>query len=236
MIEFFSSIIESHGIFAIGAALGIGILTSLAPCSIAGVPLIAGFAANASFDRDSVKKAQFVKQFTFVFVSGVIVSITLLFLLMTQFKYVLNSSPITGFILAAVLCFYVAFSSLGFITPPSFHRFAQKFVKYKLYGAFIMGILIGFVSTPCASPAIASLLIVAQNQSLWYSSLLVMAFALGHSVVLIISGLSINFVQYISKKKSIGLLTSVFQKIMAIVLIIIGSYFFYRAFNLWSWL
>lgn len=232
MIEYFSALVEGHGFIAILASLGIGILTSLAPCSIAGIPLVAGFAANVNIGNNEIEKSRFIKKFTFSFVFGVIVSISLLFILMTQFKYALNSSPIIGFVIAGLLCFYVALSAFGIIKGVDFHHVAQKFVKFRLIGAFIMGMLIGVVSSPCATPAIASILIVAQNQSFLYSLFLIMAFALGHSVILIISGLSINFVQYVSQQKSIGKLTSLFQNIMALGLIIVGGHFLYQAFYL----
>ena len=229
MVEYFSALVSQHGMIAVLASFGIGILTSLAPCSIAALPLIVGFAANTNVEDDARRRKQFTRQFTFVFVAGVILSLTLLFLLMTQFKTLINTSPIMGFIFAGALSIYVALSGLGVLRGFSFDNVAKGFAKYRLYGAFVMGVLIGVISSPCASPAIATILIVAQGQTLFSAFLLVMAFALGHSVVLIFAGLSINFVQWVGEQKSIQTLSSIVQKSTAVFLLLVGIYFIYKA-------
>lgn len=232
MIEYLSTLIESHGIIAIFASLGVGVLTSLAPCSLVGLPIIAGFAANMNVGEDIEAKTIFIRKFTLIFVVGVIMSITILFLLLTQFKYILNSSPVVGYLLAGTLCLYVGLSAFGVLKKIRFDSFTKKLIKYKMIGAFGIGLLIGLVSSPCASPAIASILIVAQGQSFLYSLFLVLSFAVGHSVVLIFSGFSISFIEKVSKVKSISFLATSTQKLLSITLIAIGAYFFYKSYIL----
>lgn len=232
MIDHLSVLIESHGIIAIFASLAIGVLTSLAPCSLVGLPLIAGFAANINSGTSTADRSKYTRRFTLIFVFGVIVSISLLFIMMTQFKYVLDSSPVIAYVVIGILSFYIGFAALGFVKGISIHKFVEKFARFNLIGAFIIGLLVGVVSSPCASPAIASILIVAQKQSLLYSLFLVMAFATGHSIVLLLSGFSITFIDRINKHKTISWLATTLQKSLAFLMIFVGGFFLYRAYML----
>jgi len=232
MIDYFSALIAGHGIIAIFSSLAIGILTSLAPCSLVGLPLIAGFAANLNAGTNISDRVKYTRRFTIIFVLGVVVSITLLFIMMTQFKYALGSSPLIAYLLIGLLTLYIGLAALGLIRGISIHQFVERFARFNLIGAFIIGLFVGVISSPCASPAIISIIIVAQKQSFLYSLFLVLAFALGHSMVLLLSGFSITFIDRINKRRTISYVATGLQKSLALLMIFLGGYFLYKAYML----
>jgi len=61
---------SQFGAWAIVASFGIGLLTSLAPCSIITLPLLAGSALGLSGDLSSKQKKIFIYQYSLLFVLG----------------------------------------------------------------------------------------------------------------------------------------------------------------------
>jgi cytochrome c-type biogenesis protein len=98
-------------------------------------------------------------------------------------------------------------------------------------GAFLAGILGGFFSSPCATPVLIALLsLVAGEGSLISGVVLLLMYSLGHSVLVIIAGTSVGFVQRISKSEQYGALSKAIRVLMGIAILIIGIYMLYLGF------
>jgi len=83
-------------------------------------------------------------------------------------------------------------------------------------GAFVAGILGGFFSSPCATPVLVVLLgIVAREGSLAWGMVLLLLYSVGHSVLVIVAGTSVGFVQRLSSSKRYGALNNVLRIAMA---------------------
>ena len=173
---------SQFGVWAIVASFGIGLLTSLAPCSIITLPLLAASAL------------------------GLVISFSLLMLLVSKMGMMLSLAPFWAYLLAALATFTVVAYALGFISVLDKEKVARKFLKLKLFGAIIIGLIFGLVSTPCASAPLVAIITIASQSGWVYFYALVLAFAIGHGMLLLVAGTSLGFTQsVVSSKKSVAL-------------------------------
>ena len=62
-------------------------------------------------------------------------------------------------------------------------------------GALLLGMLFGLTSLPCAGPVLLALLTVLPSTGMAFGALLLAAYGLGHSVLIIAAGTSVGFVE-----------------------------------------
>lgn len=230
MENFLINAIEAHATFAIFASFLVGILTSIAPCSIITLPLLVSSAVALSSDIEQKKKKRFILQYSFLFVFGLVVSFSILMLLVSKVGIMLSVAPLWAYILASLSVFLVAFYAMGFFGELNKQKIANKFLPLKLFGAIIIGIIFGLVSTPCATAPLVAIVSVASSSGWIYSYLLVLAFALGHASLLLISGVSVGFAGGIAKNAMLNTLSVWFNRLFIVILIAIGFYFAYQAY------
>jgi len=63
---------------------------------------------------------------------------------------------------------------------------------------------------------------------LFEAYILVLVFAFGHSLLLLVAGVSIGFTQTVTSNKTIALFSAILTKFFAFVLIAVAFYFFYQ--------
>lgn len=230
MEGFLINAIEAHTTFAIFASFLVGVLTSIAPCSIITLPLLVSSALALSSDIEPKKKKQFILQYSFLFVFGLVVSFSILMLLVSKLGIMLSVAPLWAYILASLSVFLVAFYAMGFFGELDKQKIADKFLPLKLFGAIIIGIIFGLVSTPCATAPLVTIVSVASSSGWIYSYLLVLAFAIGHASLLLLSGISVGFAGGIAKSAILNKLSTWFNRIFIAILLAIGFYFAYKAY------
>lgn len=223
-------LINQYGFIAIIASFGIGVLTSLAPCSILTLPLLVGSALGLSKDLNQKEKKLFIFQYSFLFVLGLVISFSILMLLVSKMGMMLAIAPFWVYLLASFAIFVVIAYTLGFIEGVNKDKIAKKFLKYKLFGAIIIGFIFGLVSTPCASAPLVAIVTVATASDWLYSYALVLAFAIGHGMLLLLTGTSLSFTQSIASSKKIGFISDVLNKIFIAILFVLAFYFLYQSY------
>lgn len=222
--------IENYGILAILSSFVIGVLTSLAPCSILTLPLLVGSAVTLSEDLEAKQKKAFIYKYSLLFVIGIIISFSILMLLVSKIGLMLSIAPFWAYLLASVATFIVIAYSFGWIRSIDKDKVAKRFLKYKLYGAIIIGLIFGLVSSPCASAPLVAIITVADQSGWIYSYFLVLAFAIGHASLLLLAGVSIGFTQSIASNKFLNKTSKVINNIFILSLIVIGFYFLYKTY------
>ena len=123
---------------------------------------------------------------------------------------------------------FFGFSSLGFIGEIDKNRVFSKLVKIRFFGIFLVGIIFGLVSTPCASAPLVAIISLASSLGNFEAYILVLVFAFGHSLLLLIAGVSIGFTQKVTSNKIISIFSSLLTKFFAFVLIAVAIYLFYK--------
>jgi len=209
-------------------ALGAGALTSLAPCSLLSVPLLVGSAVGLSKDLPKEKKVKFTLIFSSLFAFGVVVSFSILAFLVAKLGMFLSIAPSWAYIIAGLLALFFAFYSLGFIGEIDKNRLFSRLVKLRFFGIFLVGIIFGLVSTPCASAPLVAIISLASSLGNFEAYILVLVFAFGHSLLLLIAGVSVGFTQKVTSNKVISTFSSLLTKFFAFVLIAVAIYLFYK--------
>ena len=209
-------------------ALGAGALTSLAPCSLLSVPLLVGSAVGLSKDLPKEKKVKFTFIFSSLFALGVVVSFSILAFLVAKLGMFLSIAPSWTYIVAGLFALLFAFYSLGFIGEIDKNRIFSKLVKLRFFGIFLVGIIFGLVSTPCASAPLVAIISLASSLGNIEAYILVLVFAFGHSLLLLIAGVSVGFTQKVTSNKIISTFSSLLTKFFAFVLIAVAIYLFYK--------
>jgi cytochrome c-type biogenesis protein len=218
-------IIQLRGWLAFPLCFLGGIVSSASPCVLAMIPLVIGFVGG--YAEGSQKKAV---QYSLMFILGLTITFTILGIIAgmlgklfgdigTFWYYIL---PPVAILLGLYLVFH---NKLNFsIGLPQ--RFIPK--KKDLLGAFLIGLFFGVVASPCATPVLGVVLTyAATKQDIIYSGGLLLAYALGHWVLVFGAGVSTGFAQKIIASKGISNFSDYSKKISGIILIGVGIYLVY---------
>jgi cytochrome c biogenesis protein CcdA len=97
-----------------------------------------------------------------------------------------------------------------------------------LLGAFLLGLLFGIVSSPCATPILALILtFVATKGEVVYGTSLLFVYALGHCALVFLAGTATGFVESFIKSKGISNLTTWSKRVGGSIVVGVGVYLFY---------
>jgi cytochrome c biogenesis protein CcdA len=93
-------------------------------------------------------------------------------------------------------------------------------------GAFLLGLLFGVVSTPCAVPILAVLLtFVASQGNIVYGGLLLFVYALGHSAFILVAGTSMGAAKRLIESRGLRRANLILQRAAGVIIILVGIYF-----------
>lgn len=195
-----------------------GVLSCLAPCCLAGIPLIIGYIGVQR--EPSLKKAALL---SFCFMVGLILTFTILGLIAVSFGTIFGAvaGPFWRYLLAV---FIIAMGlSLLDLLPFNLGSYAPKMPRLKgIPGALVVGILYGLVASPCTTPILAGILAYASLQdNLVHGILLLASYGLGHGIILLGLGVSAGLAGTAAKLRSFS---GYFQKGSGVLLILAGIY------------
>jgi cytochrome c-type biogenesis protein len=217
-----STLIQHNPWLAVVAVFVGGVTTASNPCVLAMIPLVMGMVAGSK-ESTGLKK-NFV--FSLFFILGLSVTFTALGFISALLGRMFGDVGSFWKYLVAAVCLVMGFQLVGMFKLEL--RLPQMFSvrkKGKL-GAFLLGLLFGIVSTPCAVPILAVLLaFVAQKGDILYGGLLLFTFALGHSALVLIAGTSMGAAKKLIESRGLGKANAALQKIAGAVIILVGVYF-----------
>ncbi len=218
--------IASSGWLAPLLALVAGILTSLTPCALSGIPLVVGYVGGTG--QRSTKRAFLL---SIVFAIGAAVTFTVLGVTASLAGRLIGTSTSWWYIALGVLMVVMALQTWGLfeIIPSSY--LISKNTKKGFFGAFVAGILAGIFSSPCSTPVLIVLLaIVAGKGSVLWGILLLLLYSIGHGILAVLAGTSIGFVQKLSASKNYSRISNVLKIVMGSLILLLGFYMFYIGF------
>ncbi len=199
-----------------------GVMTASNPCVLAMIPLMIGLVAGKQ-GTTSLKKT-FI--FSLFFVLGLAVTFTTLGLISALMGRMFGNIGRFWKYAVAAVCLVMGAQLLGafklnFSIPKSFEKIREGGL-----GAFLLGLLFGVVSTPCAVPVLAVLLaFVANKGNVVYGGFLLFIYALGHSLLILIAGTSMGAAKRLIESKGLNKANRILQKAAGIIIILIGIYF-----------
>jgi len=220
--------INTNPWLAIVAVFVGGILTASNPCVLAMIPLMMSFVAGRKEDKPGLWRAF---AFSMTFVVGLSISFTLLGMVAALAgKMYGDVSGIWYWIVAAV-CVLMGLHLMGVLTVPIpvlGDRIQPK--TRGLLGALVLGLLFGLVSAPCAAPILVVLLtyLAGSGASVAYGGLLLLVYALGHSLLILIAGTSMGAARTLIENKKMTRTMDILRKAAGAVIVLVGCYFGYR--------
>jgi cytochrome c biogenesis protein CcdA len=209
---------------AIVAVFAGGVTTALNPCVLAMIPLLVSIVAG-NRETTTIKRSLV---FSLFFVLGLAITFTVLGLISALMGRMFgNVGQFWKYIVAGV-CFFMGLHLLGLLKWDFPVPAGIRVKKQGYIGAFLLGLLFGVVSTPCAVPILAVLLaFVAEKGNVLYGGFLLFVYALGHSALVLIAGTSVGAAKGLLESKGVRRAHVVLQKVAGVLIIAIGLYFLF---------
>lgn len=213
---------SSPGI-ALGAAFLWGVLSVLlSPCHLASIPLIVGFLDNQK-DLNTRKAFKLSAFFTL----GILAMMVLIGLITGLLGTMLGdigpwAEPAVGVILV-ITAFFIA----DVIRMPSFLNGLKHKPRQGAWAAISMGFLLGIGLGPCSFAFMAPILgivFTAAGTKLIFAISLVLAYIIGHCLVIILAGTFAGAVQSYLRWTSQSRGTKVVRVICGILIFVAGCY------------
>jgi len=205
-----------------------GILTASNPCVLAMIPLMMSFVAGRKEDKPGVLRAFL---FSLVFILGLAVTFTVLGMIAALAgKMYGDVSGVWNWIVVAV-CVVMGLHLMGVLTIPIPSLGGKLQPKTRgLLGAFILGLLFGVVSAPCAAPILVVLLtyLAGSGSSVVWGGALLLVYALGHSVLILIAGTSMGAARQLIENKKATRVLELLRRGAGAAIVLVGVYFAYR--------
>ncbi|MDY0062328.1 MAG: cytochrome c biogenesis protein CcdA [Myxococcota bacterium] len=205
-----------------------GVLTASNPCVLAMIPLMMSFVAGRREEKPGVLRAL---GFSFVFVLGLAVTFTALGMIAALAgKMYGDVSSVWNWIVAAV-CVAMGLHLMGVLTVPIPSLGGRLQPKTRgLLGALVLGLLFGLVSAPCAAPILVVLLtyLAGSGASVAWGGLLLLVYALGHSLLILIAGTSMGAARQLIENKRATRVLELLRRGAGAVIVLVGLYFAYR--------
>jgi len=230
MQETLLALLESHSLMAFFGAFFAGSITAMAPCSLVAVPLLVGSSLALNKDLSGKKKVIYTYLFTALFALGVAISFSILGFIVAKFGGFFSIAPMWAYLTAGIFSILIALYALGFLGAVDKSAIMQKLLKFRLFGGLLIGLVFGLVSTPCASAPLFAIITVASGSGYLYAYSLILVFALGHSLLLLLAGVSVGFAQSITSSTFVTRFSDLLNRGFALLLIAFGLYFFYEAY------
>jgi thiol:disulfide interchange protein len=202
-----------------------GIALSFTPCVYPLIPVTVGYIGISA--RGSKLKGFVLSS---VYVTGLAIVYSLLGLaaaLTGKMFGRISSHPLTLAVVGAAFIFFgLAMLHVFPLYFPPVTRGAG-FRKKGIFSVFVLGMISGLVASPCVAPALGAILAyLATSRNVFYGMTLLLVFAYGMGLTLILTGTFSTVLLHLPKS---GRWMLIIEKICAWVLIGVGAYFIFTA-------
>jgi cytochrome c-type biogenesis protein len=212
---------------AIAAVFTGGLLTASNPCVLAMIPLMMGFVAGR---REGQAGAARAFGYSLAFVAGLGVTFAALGVIAALAGTLYGeTSAAWGWVVAGV-CLLMGLHLTGLLTIPMPQLQIQPRLRGAA-GAFVLGLLFGFVSAPCAAPILVVLLtyLAGAQASVAWGAALLLVYALGHSVLILVAGTSMGLARKLIESGRVTKATERLRQVAGLLIIGMGVYFAWSA-------
>ncbi len=205
-----------------------GIISSSSPCVLATIPLVIGYVGGYSGgDR---RKAML---YSLTFVLGLSITFTILGAIASFIGGLFGVTGRTWYFVVGGIAIAIGLQLIGLyewnIPVPGNLQPKQKGVL----GAFVLGLIFGIVSSPCATPVLVLILtFVASKGEILYGTSLLFVYAIAHCALIFLAGTAAGFAESFIKSKGISNITSYGKKIGGSIVVSVGLYMVYSGVTL----
>lgn len=206
-------------------ALIAGVLAAFTPCCLSSIPLIVGYISGLG---EKTTKRAFLYSLTFA--GGTACTFVALGLIATSVGHLLGTDSAIWHIILGLLMFLMALQIWDVINIIPETDVLEKNSRRGFVGAFLTGILAGIFASPCSTPILVALLaIIAGDGRFFWGILLMLCYAAGHSVLVLIAGTSVGFVQHLKGSAHYERFSFWSEKILGALIFAVGIYMLWLA-------
>lgn len=209
-------------------ALVAGVITSLTPCSLSSVPMVIAYIGGSA--EDDSKKAF---KLSLTMALGLAITFLIFGSLASVLGHFMHHIGFWWYAFLGVLMMVMALQLWGVIhiLPEHHHCGSPKVSKKGYAGAFLAGMLSGAMASHCSTPVMIALLaMAARAESTVWGIFLLAAFALGHSVLLVVAGTSYSVVEKWMYDPKYARVSKTLRSVTGVLILVIGASMFYLAF------
>lgn len=210
---------NNHSLAFLSVFVG-GLISAASPCVLAAIPLIIGYVGG--YSGGNKKKAAI---YSFVFILGLSITFTLLGAAASVMGGFLGFMGRWLYVGLAVIAVAMGLQLMGIISIPLPFQKTRQVKSRGLWGAFLLGLLTGSVSSPCATPVLAVILAYVSTQGdVLYGGSLLFAYAVGHCALIFIAGLSVGLTESIVSSKGVKNFSLYSKRFSGALLTLAGLY------------
>ncbi len=219
-----AQLIQNNPWLAVVAVFIGGATTASNPCVLAMIPLLMSVVAGT--ENINLKKSL---AFSGLFVLGLSITFTVLGLISALMGRMLGDIGLFWKYFVGAVCLVMGLHLLGLL---KFNLNLPQPVNVKKggpLGAFLLGLLFGAVSSPCAVPILVVLLAyVGSRGNVAYGGFLLLIYALGHSALILVAGTSMGAAKKLIESRGLRRTNEILQKVAGVVIIVIGLLFVFK--------
>ena len=217
-------LIHSNPWMAVVAVFFGGVLTASNPCVLAMIPLAVSFVAGRKEEGLGTLRAF---GYSLVFVLGLGLTFTAMGLLASLAGRLYGDIPGWWNYVIAAVCVVMGLhlaSVLRFTIPMPLNLQPRA---RGVAGALALGLLFGLVSAPCAAPILVVLLtyLAGSGASVLYGGLLLLVYALGHSILVLVAGTSMGMARSLLESRGWRRTNQVLRIVAGVLIILVGVFF-----------
>ena len=225
--ETVQQIIQHSPWLALGAVFLGGLLTASNPCVLAVIPLSIAYVGGTEGATNWKRSLGF----SLCMALGVSLTFAVLGVLASLLGGVVGGDRRVWTWLVGGVCLVMGLHLMGVLNfqIPAVAR-VQPATRGAL-GAFLLGVLFGLVSTPCAGPILVVLLayLSTQGSSPIYGGALLLTYGMGHCALIMVAGTSMGAARSMLESRRLAKWTDLCKKVAGGVIVAVGVYFLLQA-------
>ncbi len=165
--------------------------------------------------------------YSLVFCLGMSITFTALGLAASALGHLLHELEAVWYVFIGALMVVMALQTLGIINILPHHEKRAHSRYTGALGAFFSGLMGGLFSSHCAAPSQVMLLaIAAESNNIVMGPLLLLLYAVGHSILLILTGTFVGFFRRLSESKRFSRFVRVVEIFIGAFMLLFAAYMF----------
>lgn len=220
-------LIAGTAIAALGAFLWGMVSVMLSPCHLASIPLIVAYVGG----QNREVKPSLAAGYSVAFTAGLFITIALVGIACALLGRMLGDIGEYWKVLVGAILIWVALGMLGVESCSMSGSLLYRLNLRGVFGAFVLGLAYGVLSGTCTFGFIAPILaIITIQEQILAGITLIMLFALGHCLPIVVAGSSTAAVKTLLESSRWNSTSMMFRKGAGMLIILLGVYFIIAPF------
>ena len=199
-------------------SLAAGIISSLTPCSLASIPMILAYVGATSATPKKAFRLSLAMALGMAVTFGVFGSVA------SANGPMLHEAGHWWKAVMGILMILMALQIWEVIHIIPHIHMTEKVSRRGYTGAFLTGALSGLFASHCAVPVMVALLALAAEVSrgIGWGILLMVCYAVGHSILLLLAGTGYGYVEQMMKDPRLGAVNKWLRIILGVIILAVG--------------